>query len=563
MSEPQPFSASSASALPSARSAKRPLLTRLAERPWALTALGLALLVLLVLPSAQIKLGASQLNGLIGSYTGSGPHYDVSYRGGTTTVNSSPPTAYSSSTSTSAPGDWGGGAYTYFTSSGGSITCAGQIIADFTWNPGPNNAPAPASGSVIVTETANAYWSGPGSTGDCGLPNPTTPSTTPPSQTATRYSVQGGPSFSVNCTPTASASGVASSPNSPLSANAFVGYVASASPATITLTGPITVNGTLEALTGQPVTATFNCGLPNGANITNYQWDIESLAGASIVGGYAASQASGKTMTVNGFNSPSSSSITFYDGIQDTVVINATVTVKYPDNTTTTLKASAQIAFVKPTVAAPPFQLTEYTRFVQDPHDPSNVMGANEVWSGVKITMPAGFSGGTGCFAQIINSTSRTDTRHTGVPYTQKEQISNGTWIAIPAPCLDTNFSYPYAAQWQVSSTGSGGDQPYFQVAPPLNAGDTGLNDWYHAQGEDHFSTWIMFTPDTQNAADIWVPLGSFDWYWSDMANLNGNSVPPAWQAGSFISSSGSITSSTVWPTWSTYVFSGGAAMHQ
>ena len=39
---------------------------------WALTGLGLALLVLLVLPSAQIKLGASQLHGLIGSYTGGG-----------------------------------------------------------------------------------------------------------------------------------------------------------------------------------------------------------------------------------------------------------------------------------------------------------------------------------------------------------------------------------------------------------------------------------------------------------------------------------------------------------
>jgi len=61
-----------APALPSARSAKRPLLARLAEKQWALTGLGMALLVLLVLPSAQIKLGASQLNGLIGSYTSGG-----------------------------------------------------------------------------------------------------------------------------------------------------------------------------------------------------------------------------------------------------------------------------------------------------------------------------------------------------------------------------------------------------------------------------------------------------------------------------------------------------------
>ncbi len=69
MQEPQ---VPAAPALPRARSAKRPLLARLAEKQWALTGLGMALLVLLVLPSAQIKLGASQLNGLIGSYTSGG-----------------------------------------------------------------------------------------------------------------------------------------------------------------------------------------------------------------------------------------------------------------------------------------------------------------------------------------------------------------------------------------------------------------------------------------------------------------------------------------------------------
>ena len=239
---------------------------------WALTGLGLALLVLLVLPSAQIKLGASQLKGLVGSYTGPGPHYDVSYSGGTTTVNSNPPTPYSSSTSTSAPGAWGGGAYTYFTTSGGSITCAGQITANFTWNGGPNSAPAPPAGSVVVTETANAYWSGPGSKGDCGLSNPTTPGSSPPSQTATRYSVQGGPSFSVTATPTASASGFALSGNSPLSANAFVGYTATLSVATMNLDGAILdSNGNYNILVGQ------GCGVSVpalSASNTTYSWTV-------------------------------------------------------------------------------------------------------------------------------------------------------------------------------------------------------------------------------------------------------------------------------------------------
>ena len=70
---------------------------------WALTGLGLALLVLLVLPSAQIKLGASHLHGLIGSYTSNGS-YSVVYSGGTTTINTNPPTNYSANTSVNAPG---------------------------------------------------------------------------------------------------------------------------------------------------------------------------------------------------------------------------------------------------------------------------------------------------------------------------------------------------------------------------------------------------------------------------------------------------------------------------
>lgn len=48
--------------------------------PWTLAGLALALLVVLVLPTAQINLGAKTLQGLVGTYTDpGGDHWDISY----------------------------------------------------------------------------------------------------------------------------------------------------------------------------------------------------------------------------------------------------------------------------------------------------------------------------------------------------------------------------------------------------------------------------------------------------------------------------------------------------
>lgn len=56
--------------------------------------------------------------------------------------------------------DYGGGAYNhqFFGPKTVSINCKGAITATFTWNPGPNNDPAPAASSVIVVEQVCASW---------------------------------------------------------------------------------------------------------------------------------------------------------------------------------------------------------------------------------------------------------------------------------------------------------------------------------------------------------------------------------------------------------------------
>ena len=336
-----------------------------------------------------------------------------------------------------------------------------------------------------------------------------------------------------------------------VASSASLTYTAAAYPVTISLGGTTTVNGVQEALSGQQISASVNL---NGApgTVTGCQWDIESADGGSLVGGYSAQQGAGQTLAISSFHNPT---VTFYDGIQDTVTVNAIATITFPDNTTGTVSAAAQTLIVKPTVTGNAFTSSEYDNFTQHPNDTSSSIGANELWAGVTISMPSGFSGGTGCFAQKIDSTSRVDTRHTGGNYTIQEKLGNGTWVAVPAPCLDTNFPYPYATEWDVTSTGSGGDQPYFPVAPTLDADDTGNSDWYQASGNDAFQTWIMFNPNTQNSANIWVPLDMFDWNWSNTASLNTSVTPNVWQVGTFPGNSGSdIASTSTWPTWNTWV---------
>ncbi len=540
--------------------------------------------------------GTGTGTGGTGTGTGGGTitpgHWDVSYSStGTTSWDypgydsaSSNIVAQSGSSQWPATGSGDGVYSSYYL----DASTTGTVTATLAWVPttGQDATSDPPSSSVIVVESGSASeWGGGPGTGSAddgwgdtssqgGYPGSSSGGGGYPgsaSSSGTHYEVKDGTSGTITLTKTLSASTPKNTTPDASGNFAAVGAMVSVGlnvlpppPATITLKGPITVNGTQEALTGQPVTATFNCGLPSGTTITNYKWDIESQEGASLVGGYFTSQPLGKTLSVTGLNDPSSSSITFYDGIKDNVTINATVTVKLPDNTTGTVKATTQIGFVKPTVTAPiPFQQTEYDNFAQHGNDTSSALGAYEQWAGVRITMPDGFSSGTGCFAQILNSDARTDTRHMGGTYTQKVQISDGTWAAIPTPCLDTGFPYPYATPWQVSGTGSGYDQPSFFVAPPLNAGDAGRNDWYHASGEDHFTTWVMFTPNNADPSFIWVPLGSFDWDWSNTADLNVNSLPPGWIANPPGGHHGTLAANDNWPTWTNFTPSGALAMHQ
>jgi len=127
----------------------------LAEAQWALTGLALALLVLLVLPSAQIKLGASQLNGLIGSYTSGGHYWQVSYTSqGTTSWRSSSSEQTSRAWPSGASGD---GDHV------GSVldaTTKGAVTPTLKWVPAASldSTTDPPPSQVIVVESGSAAY---------------------------------------------------------------------------------------------------------------------------------------------------------------------------------------------------------------------------------------------------------------------------------------------------------------------------------------------------------------------------------------------------------------------
>jgi hypothetical protein len=407
---------------------------------------------------------------------------------------------------------------------GGQATCTGPITAKFVWSGG--SIPAPQT--VIVTQTSSASWQVENASGACddGLGDSPKLNTiaphTPPNGTpwplnsavssGTHYVAQApgsGGGVTLMCSSSASV------PAGNGAATCSTSYTASVSPVTISLGGATLVNGVDYLLTGQPLTVSLSAP-PAGCTFSNYQWDIESANGGAIVGGYIAVQGEGATTAPSSLHNPS---VTVYDGIQDTLTINVTATVTFPDGTTGSVSATAQVVVEQPTVSNADFNPTivKSDNFATHPDDASSVYGALEKWSNIQVTMPPNFTGGAGCVVQKISSTSRVDDRHTGGSYTEQEEQSGGSWIPIPTPCLDTSFPYPFAGTytlnnqtyygWPISTTGTGngGDSPMVQCDPSLIPGDTGGTDWYNSTGDDQFDDWIMYNPSaSQSSPDIW-----------------------------------------------------------
>jgi len=327
-------------------------------------------------------------------------------------------------------------------------------------------------------------------------------------------------------------------------------------PISINLSGQNSAN---QALTGQQIMATLATpnGLPSGTKITSYTWSFSGGTSGNPIKTWNENgvAADGKTpqqlfqltdadktatdTTGNGLSGVNP--LSFYDEIdKDAVTVKCAVNLTFPDGTTGTVNAvSPQVTFLKPTGS---WSVASPVPYV----DTTGGFGVNEVWNPDSISVPSPFSGGSGCFAQLITpSNQATRTLPPGVSimyapptYYLKVPDGKGSW-QLPTGGLDAAFPYPYGYPvnsdgslgtavtsnytWDVSGKGASGDRPKAPYSPSVVTGDIGGTNWYSATMQNTFTTYMMYKPSSPNA--IWVPLMTLSWN----ANVTVSNTSGSW----------------------------------
>ena len=526
---------------------------------WTLAGLGLALLVLLVLPSAQIKLGASQLNGLVGSYTSSTPHYDVTITGGT--IVSTPPAVFRAGDSNNY---YGAGTAS---SSGAGKTCTasakGPLTATFNWNNGGDATALPPP-SVIISQTCTAGWgnnptssaTGTGTANNGLSTGVLTTSANGASSTSTLYTGKDTPgaTFSVTCNPTATFTGTdGSAYDAFISGNVNVTYQASVALVDVPVGG---MNSGRQLLTGSAASCSLSVPLPFSVDKTTYKWS----ATGDVFYTYNEHAPSHQLILLSDDPSYTTGpSFGFFDKSADTITVTCKATVVCPDGTRLPISVTAPaITSVKPTGSwSTSNGQAGYGHFFT-----GTSMGTNDLWNPITVTVPQHFSGGKCCLAQLITPVLRlTRNIPNGGPanfyYKTPQQNPDGTTsMVLPGQGLDTAFPYPVGISisgtnvtpvtptggyiWNVPDSGTSGDSPTFSLS--TNPQDSGGSDWSSAYGNENFTTYLMYQPP----GGVWVPIQRLDWGWQGTANrTNGK-----WTANvtDFAPSTGSDTSTP--PQW-------------
>ena len=238
------------------------------------------LLPVLSLPVLSLLLAALFIPPRPAAAQGYPDSYSVTYSGGTVATSSgsssgSAPYAISYNN----PGYGGIGASYFGPGYGASATCSGQITATFTWNSGGNpNYTPPKQVFVVETCQVSAYSNGGPASATTGLPNG---STTNGVTTATRRTVKVNPgnSFTVTCTPNATASAAALPPGSQqtLGVGAQVGYTAAIG----TALGSKLANKPGKDPKGNDKTVPCNCS--GGPGKGSLQAGIDAQTGNALV----------------------------------------------------------------------------------------------------------------------------------------------------------------------------------------------------------------------------------------------------------------------------------------
>ncbi len=297
---------------------------------------------------------------------------------------------------------------------------------------------------------------------------------------------------------------------------------------------PINISGTYNptagdyrVLTGQRITASLTGTI---GTVTKYTWAV----GGSTFKTYNEKAASNQLVALGpaDLTGPAAGSTTvaplnFYDRAQEDLTVTCAVTMTAPDGKTV----------LNVTATSPPINVKKPTAMwnvksaapLGPQFDPSakGSMSFAVLWDAT-ITVPSPFSGGYGCFAQIVSPTINFQRHPLGNQsincYLEEPHINadGTTSYVLPTTGLDTYFPYPASSTaaypqgytWDVSAAGQSGDQP--GVGFTIPASDNGGNDWYSAFDSNTFTTWLMYKPSSgRTGSPVWVPLQRVDWSWT------------------------------------------------
>ena len=465
----------------------------------------------------------------------------------------------------------------------GHSDCSHAISTSWQWVPaaGQTLTSDPPPAQVIVMQTCSVSVSigqiGASGSYRTGLSKTTgTANLNPPGSLGmggasdTVYSVQtGGASVSLPSLDAYAKVGAAPSESK-------LSYTANIYPVTISLIGTYnSAAGDYRALTGQQITATLAepNGLPSGTKITKYTWSFGGGSNGNPIKNwdytnnlvqlvpFLPADLTKTDTTGSGLSVPA---INFYDQTADkTVTATCTINLKFPDGTTNSVTAvSPTVIFAKPT-AVWNVNSTDPT-YTGPPPGPyfdgsaAGQMGYIEKWKAT-ITVPPPFSGGSGCFGQVIYPSlqfqrkplnNKPPSCYLKIPQTNPDGTIS---YVLPANGLDSYFPYalgmgasgyqiyPSGYTWDVNSTGLSADTPSAMFT--VGASDTGGNDWYKAYATEVFTTWLMYIPPVPagSGPSIWVPLQKVDWNWT--GNVVKNSATGVWNTA--VSGKPPVTGST------------------
>ena len=473
--------------------------------------------------------GGSGYPGGGGAYTG------PVYTGGTVTTND----GYFDY-SLFNDGTWGG---LYYASGGNSATphtttCAGGITATYKWNNGGSTDNVVPK-CVIIAEYCKAYWTGSASSGGTltgGCTNPLggalVPDTPGPGESweYTSYRVQNSPPelLQISSSPEAHVKATnSSSPTSASNGTASVHYGATVSPVYLLLNDQKTA---FQALTGQQITGKLDLHQAPALKISAYTWTV---SGSAIKNwdpyGVAADKKTPqqlfpltsddltKTDTSPDHSGISVPPLNFYDQKAELVTVTCKIDFTFPNGRTSTLTVTSKpVTFLKPKVTNWGIE-TGYARLSAQPGifalmpAPNTGFSGGEYWHDVTISVPLPFSGGSGCFAQLITPNFEMFQDGSSIPAADPNNKAKG---------LDNNFPY-VGYQWVVPALGTQSDTPATGVGS-VNVPQ--YQGWNTANRSDQFTTWVMYKPPAFGAQEaIWVPLQNYSWDWScNLKWLNG-----------------------------------------